>query len=140
MNWTPINGIEGDSTFYSNNIAYNNDKDTIRFQNDENVRYVKVKPLTWNSHISMRCGVSYTPISVAITDANINTIVGDGSVIMDLINKLELRLVTDGKVPSAPVSALTLAATQWATSGLLGSYIDDALNVTQSPLILPLGV
>jgi len=88
----------------------------------------------------MRCGVSYTPISVTITDANINTIVGDGSVIMDLINKLELRLVTDGKVPSAPVSALTLAATQWATSGLLGSYIDDALNVTQSPLILPLGV
>jgi len=40
---------------------------------------------------------------------------------MDLINKLELRLVTDGKVILAPgatnnqISALTLAATQWAT-------------------------
>jgi len=49
---------------------------------------------------------------------------------MDEINKIELRLKTDGKVTATPISAQTLSAVQWATSSLLGTYIDDALNTT----------
>lgn len=58
---------------------------------------------------------------------------------MDEINKIELRLKTDGKVTATPISAQTLSAVQWATSSLLGTYIDDALNTTQS-LTEPLGI
>jgi len=63
--------------------------------------------------------------SVVITDIQMDTICGTGGIIIDEINKLEARLIADKKVPGpAPLSASVLSTTQWATSGLLGPYID----------------
>jgi len=68
--------------------------------------------------------------SVTISDAQLDSICGTGGILIGEINKIESRLVADKKVPSAPISPQTLSATQWATRGLLGSYIDNALNTT----------
>ena len=51
-------------------------------------------------------------------------------------------LVTDGKIPTgtpSPYAPELLSATQWATSGLLGAYIDKAVNETVT-LDNPLGI
>lgn len=65
--------------------------------------------------------------NIIITEDDFIGICGPTSVIKYEIEKLESRLIQDGKVPKtsvSPLSAELLSSTQWAQQNLLGDYIN----------------
>jgi hypothetical protein len=84
----------------------------------------------------------FAEIGIDISDAQMDEIVGSGSVMLSMVDTLEARLVQYGPSKanydflSAPIKANPLAMTQWSQGTLLGNVLDFWLTGENSAQLI----